>query len=118
MALVEERKNLRIDSLHLLFYVCCDENINEMIQGMGKTLNVSEGGIMLETHVSIDVELNILLTIALEDDLMDFKGKIVHSRKREDGKFEYGIEFVGINPEKHLFLRQYMLIFKDPKYAN
>jgi len=118
MALVEERKNLRIDSLHLLFYVCCDENNNEVMQGMGKTLNVSEGGIMLETHVSIDVELNVLLTIALEDDLMDFKGKIVNSRKREDGKFEYGIEFVEINHEKRLLLRQYMLIFKDPKYEN
>ncbi len=118
MALDEKRKNLRTDSLNLLFYICCDENNNEMLQGMGKTLNVSEGGIMLETHVSIDVELNVLLTIAIEDDLMDFKGKIVHSRKREDGKFEYGIDFVEINHEKRLLLRQYMIIFIDPKYES
>ena len=118
MALNEKRKKLRIDSLNLLFFICCDENNNEILQGMGKTLNVSDSGIMLETHVFIDVELNVLLTIALEDDLMDFKGKIVNSRKREDGKFEYSIKFVEINHEKRLLLRQYMLIFKDPKHEH
>lgn len=110
---IDYRSNgLRMESLNLLFYICCDENNNEITQGMGKTLNVSEDGILLETHDPIGANLYVLLTIAFEDNLMDFKGNIVHSRKREDGMSEYGIEFVEIDDEKRLFVRQYMVLFK------
>ena len=107
----DKRTNTRIDSPNLLSYICRDKDDNEITQGMGRTLNVSVGGIMLETHVPIDPQLIVTLTIALEDDLMDFKGKIAHTRKREDGKFEFGIEFIEMNDEKRLFLKQYILLF-------
>ncbi len=107
----DKRTNTRIDSPNLLSYICRDEDDNEITQGMGRTLNVSGGGIMLETHVPIDPQLIVTLTIALEDDLMDFKGKIAHTRKRENGKFEFGIEFIEMNDEKRLFLKQYILLF-------
>ncbi len=43
---------------------------------------------------------------------MDFKGKIVYSRKREDGKFESGIEFIEMDEEKYDFFKRYLLIFR------
>jgi len=109
----EKRIAPRIESSNLLSYVCLDENNHEMMQGMGRTLNVSEGGILLETHVPIDPHHIVSLTIALENDLMDLKGKIAYSRKREDGKFESGIEFMEMDEEKRRFIRQYILIFRD-----
>ena len=108
----EKRIVPRIESSNLLSYVCLDENNHEMMQGMGRTLNVSEGGILLETHVPIDPHHIVSLTIALENDLMDLKGKIAYSRKREDGKFESGIEFMEMDEEKRRFIRQYILIFR------
>ena len=108
----EKRIDPRIESSNLLSYICLDENNHEMMQGMGRTLNVSEGGILLETHVPIDPHHIVSLTMALEDDLMDFKGKIAYSRKREDGKFESGIEFIEMDEEKQRFYRQYILIFR------
>jgi len=107
----EKRKNQRVDSPNLLSYVCLDENNNEIIQGMGRTLNVSEGGILLETHVPIGTQYIVSLTIGLEDDLMNFKGSITHHQKREDGKFESGIEFIEMDERKCRFLRQYIVIF-------
>ncbi len=80
-------------------------------QGMGRTLNVSEGGILLETHIPIDPQYVVLLDIAMEDDLMQFKGKIAHMKKREDGKFESGVAFIELDEEKTQFLRQYVAIF-------
>ena len=112
MATDEQRIDQRIESSNLLSYICFDENNHEMMQGMGRTLNVSEGGILLETHVPIDPHYIVSLTMALEDDLMDFKGKIVYSRKRDDGKFESGIEFIEMDEEKHQFFKQYLLIFR------
>ncbi len=108
----EKRKSQRIDSPNLLSYICLDENNNEMIQGMGRTLNVSEGGILLETHVPIDPRYTVCLTIGLEDDLVHLKGHIIHQRRCEGGKFESGIEFMDVDERKRRLLRQYMTIFK------
>ena len=88
-----------------------DEKNTMVSQGMGRTLNVSEGGILLETHVPIDPQHLILLDIALDDDLMQFKGKIAHTRKREDGRIESGVAFIDLDEEKTQFLRQYVAIF-------
>ena len=107
-----KRQSPRVYSPNLLAYLCLDENDNKAIQGMGRTLNVSEGGILLETHVPIDPQHRVLLTIAMEDDLMYFKGKIAHTKKREDGKFESGVEFVDLDEQKRRFLRQYIIIFR------
>jgi hypothetical protein len=108
---IEQRASPRVESPNLLTYVCLDQEGNRIGQGMGRTLNVSEGGILLETHVPIDPQFIVLLDIALEDDLMQFRGKIAHIRKREDGKIESGVAFMGMDEEKTQFLRQYVAIF-------
>jgi len=107
-----KRRGPRVKSPNLVVYLCIDEEKNKIIQGMGRTLNVSEGGILLETHVPIDPRHTLLLTIAMEEDLMHFKGRIAHSREREDGKFESGVEFLEMDKQKRRFLSQYMIIFK------
>jgi hypothetical protein len=112
MTIEEKRKNQRFDSSNLLSYVCLDENNNEVMQGMGRTLNVGEGGIRLETHVPIDPQCIIYLTISMEDDLMSVKGNISYQRKREDGKFELGIGFTEMDEQERRFLKQYILLFR------
>ena len=107
----DKRRAPRVDSPNLLTYVCFDEENSMVSQGMGRTLNVSEGGILLETHVPIDPQHLILLDIALENDLMQFKGRIAHTRKREDGLIESGVAFIDLDEEKTQFLRQYVAIF-------
>ena len=112
MAADDKRRDPRISSSNLISYVSRDENNQAIMQGMGRTLNVSEGGILLETHVPIDPHHVVTLTIALEDELMEFKGRIAHSMKREDGGFTTGIKFIQMNEEKRQFLGQYVIFFK------
>jgi len=113
MSYIEKRKKLRYSSLNLLYFVCYDKNNNKITQGMGRTLNVSEGGILLETHVPLDKDMTVSLTMALEDDLMDFKGKVTHLKKCGGGKFEFGMEFVEMDEKRRLYLKQYMIIRED-----
>ena len=108
----EKRRKPRVGSHNLLSYVCLDSENQTMTQGMGRTLNVSEGGILLETHDSINPEHTILLTIALEDEIIDVKGKITFQKKREDGKHEQGIQFIELDEKINRFLKQYVVIFK------
>jgi c-di-GMP-binding flagellar brake protein YcgR len=112
MAIDDKRKDPRIQSINLISYVSCDDNDQAIRQGMGRTLNVSKGGILLETYVPVDPHHVVTLTIALEDELMEFKGRIVHSVKREDGSFATGINFIEMNEEKREFLGQYVIFFR------
>lgn len=116
MTTTSKRKHPRIRSLNLLSYVCVDRNKNIVKQGMGRTLNVSEGGILLETHVPIDTEYTVTLTIGLEDDLVtDINGKVIYSKPGEVGRFESGIEFEEGSEAALQILREYIKAFEEHK---
>ena len=111
MASKEKRKHARIDSLNLSYF-CLDEN-NEIIkQGMGRTLNVSESGILLETHYPIDEKYAVKLTLGLEEDLVEITGRPVHSRTNDDGKYEVGIEFLKTDKKALKVLKQFISAFQ------
>ena len=101
------RKHERIQSLNLS-YICLDEDDNIVKQGMGRTLNISESGILLETHFPVEPEHKIQLTISLEEDLLDLKGKPVHIRSGDGGKYEIGIQFVGLNQIDAKLLKKFI----------
>ena len=111
MATIEKRKHARINSLNLS-YVCLDENNEIVKQGMGRSLNVSESGILLETHFPIDDQHIVSLTIGLEEDLIDIKGRPIHTRKNDAGKYEVGIEFLKSNEKTRKSLKKFIDSFQ------
>ncbi|MEE9566903.1 MAG: PilZ domain-containing protein [Desulfobacteria bacterium] len=113
MTTTDKRDHPRVRSLNLLSYVCVDENQDVVRQGMGRTLDVSEGGILLETHAPIDLQHTISLTIGLEDDLTDITGKVVYCRAGEPGKFESGIEFQEKDEAGLRILKEYIKAFRE-----
>ncbi|MDJ0831536.1 MAG: PilZ domain-containing protein [Desulfobacterales bacterium] len=106
----EKRKHERVDSLHLS-YVLIDEDHNIIKQSMGRTLNVSETGILLETHFPIDQEHLVLLTIGLKNDLMDIKGEVIYSRPGHNDKYETGINFIEIDQTALKTLKKFINAF-------
>jgi hypothetical protein len=104
---VDKRKHARFESLNLS-YVCLDDDNNIVKQGMGRTLNISESGILLEAYFPIDTSYEILLTIGLKDDLVDLKGRLAHSRPTEKGKHEVGIEFVEVDDTARQTLKEFI----------
>jgi hypothetical protein len=111
----EKRKHSRIDSLHLLNYIYFDESEEEATQGMGRTLNVSESGILLETHNLIDKGNVVSLTIGFEEDMVDIKGRAIYSNKNDRDMFESGIEFFDIDDDALNVLSQYITAFNAQK---
>ncbi len=107
MTTENQRKHDRIPSLNLS-YVCLDENNNMVKQGMGRTLNISESGILLETNFPIESEYLVLLTIALREDLLEIKGKPIHSRSYDTDKFEVGIEFLEPDQDSVRLLKNFI----------
>ena len=111
-----KRKHRRIASLNLSF-ICLDEDNNIVKQGMGRTLNLSESGILLETHFPIKLEYLVLLTIALKEDLLEIKGKPIHVRSVETGEFEVGIEFLEPDQDSIRLLESFINT-DDPRHQS
>ena len=109
----DKRLHARINALNLISYECMDKTGQVVLQGMGRTLNVSEGGILLETHVQIEPHCTVSLTIGLEDDLVEISGTAVTSKPGEDDKFESGIRFADIGETELTVLILYIQAFKE-----
>jgi hypothetical protein len=114
MTLKNKRKHQRFESLNLS-YVCLDENKEVVTLGMGRTLNISVSGILLETHFPIEPQYLVVLTIGLEEDLLDINGKPIHSRSNDDGKFEVGIEFLDPDKDSILVLKDFIKRLEERK---
>jgi len=112
MNIEEHRKHKRIDSTNLLNYVCLDEKGEGSTQGMGRTLNVSESGILLETHVPVEAGTIISLTLGMEEEIIDIKGTAVYSKKNDQDSFETGIEFSGIRAAELAVLQRFVTEFE------
>lgn len=102
-----KRKHERIASLNLS-YICLDEDKNIVKQGMGRTLNISESGILLETHFPIESKHTLQLTISLEEELLDIKGKPVHIRSMGGGKYQIGIKFLDLGQKSTALLKKFI----------
>jgi hypothetical protein len=111
----EKRLHIRIDSLSLLSYVGHNEDGVVVEQGMGRTLNINEGGILLETHAPIDPEFDVFLAIGLENELIEVNGKVVHQSVDESGKCKTGIRFVKTEADALRILRQFIKDFEKQK---
>jgi len=106
-----KRRHARYDSLNLLSYVCIDSEGKEWNQGMGRTLNISESGLQLETHEPIDTKYVLLISVGIEDEVVDIKGVGVYANRGEKGMFESGIEFSEVKQDALVVLRKYISEF-------
>ncbi|MBF0227089.1 MAG: phosphoribosylaminoimidazolesuccinocarboxamide synthase [Desulfobacterales bacterium] len=94
MGNINQRKHERLETQNLISYSVLDSKSNIVIErGMGRTLNVSEGGILLETHFPIELELMLSLSIGLKDEMISLSGRVIFSRKIGDASYQTGVEF-------------------------
>lgn len=110
----EQRRFIRFDALHLIDYIILDEDGNPGRYSMGRTIDVSIDGIKLETKYKIDLNNRILITVGLEDDLIDLEGQISHSTMC-DGYYISGVTFLKINKDGRRILSRYVEAFRQRK---
>ena len=108
----EKRKHSRVDSIYLLNYVHVDQTNNESVtQGMGRTINVSESGIMLETHVPFKEDDTVDVVVGLKEDMVTIRGKVIFTRVSETGRYQSGIQFLAIEAASQNTLQRYIDAF-------
>ena len=108
----ERRKNDRMESLNLLDFVVVDEFGQHGDYTMGRTLNVSRGGILMETHLEMKKGQEVVITMELKNVLINVMGKIVYASSANP-RHRYGIEFYEVPVEEQRLLNGYVEAFHD-----
>jgi hypothetical protein len=107
----EHRKFIRYDALHLLDYLVLDEEGNPGTYSMGRTIDVSVDGLKLETTTALKTDTHLLITLGIEDDLIDLKGRTTHAYP-QDGRYISGITFLKISKDGRRVLAKYVEAFR------
>ncbi len=97
MTFVEKRKHPRVDIHNLLSYRCLDDRGSPKKEGRGKSINISLGGILIETHDSFEWQDILQLFIDIEDETVRINGKVIYCNAANFGKFRTGIQFLESN---------------------
>jgi len=96
----KERKYPRVEKLCFTAVKAYGKN-GELEKGYtATTLNVSEGGMLVEAENPLPHVAEFDLTLALDDELIKLKGEVAHLKKREDGLVEMGFRFIDIGDEE------------------
>jgi Tfp pilus assembly protein PilZ len=105
MNVAEKRKHPRVKIRSLISYVCLDEDGRPIKNLMGTAIDISQGGLLLETTHQIEPGDVILITTDDKDRLIEINGKAAYCRKVGDGKFFVGISLQGSHNENIQFVR-------------
>jgi hypothetical protein len=117
MTPTEHRLCIRKNSLYLLDYLIIDKHGLQTTYSMGRTLDVSENGLKLETTQKISTGDTLLITVGLENDLVDLRGEVVHTEVLDE-RYITGIEFRDISTEGRRIFKKYIEAFRSMNSKN
>ncbi|MDY0132529.1 MAG: PilZ domain-containing protein [Desulforegulaceae bacterium] len=113
---VERRKYPhRSESANLVYFAIFYPDKTLKQQGMGKTINISEGGILLETHEKLIDDQLISLSLGLNNETVDLEAKLVHFTKNKEGLYHSGLSFIIDSIKKTEAIKKYITIFEQMK---
>ncbi len=110
---VEKRKYQRIRTQNLISYFSLDENGKMISQGLGIAMDISKGGILLQTADAIESSLIALAAIDREKNVFKISGRLAYSKKTTIGTFFSGIKFIG---RKKLIIKFIVNLVKEYHY--
>ncbi len=111
----DQRKHARVPTSNLISFNVYDEDGGLANQSMAKTLNISQGGILIETAIMLKPGRISLMSADAENKLVEVKGRVRYSRKNESGMFEIGISFEGTHDENVEFAKRLVKTFHHRK---
>jgi hypothetical protein len=93
MAHTDRRRYERIDSVNMINYTQLDDALQRSGQGMGRTLNLSEAGMLIETPTPIIPDHQLSINIGLAGELVFFRGKVAYTQSQRRGQHFTGVRF-------------------------
>ena len=73
-------------------------------QGLSKVLNISRGGMLLESPEPIESGLVSLMATDAKNNLIEIDGNLVYCKKSSTGRYHSGVSFIGTEKEIIIFI--------------
>ena len=97
--MTNNRKHPRVNVRVLASFDCYNEDGDLFNQQIGVILDISLGGMLIETDDTIEANYVEIVFVNYKHKLMSIVASIVHSRKSENGKAKTGLCFHGAESE-------------------
>ena len=104
---IDRHKFPRIKTSNLVAYEI-SESFDLETEGLGITQNISLGGLMFELNRAFPVDTIIEVELALFDQVVKAKGRVIHVQALENGKYDLGMKFVEISQPDFNVLWEYL----------
>jgi hypothetical protein len=111
----EKRKHQRVTTNNVVSYICLDGDGNRISEGMGMTVDISQGGTLIETSRPIESEYILLMSIDLNQNVLETKGRVVHSRSDGPSKYLTGIQFLASPEEVTRIVKNFIIDYHSRK---
>ena len=111
----DRRRYERVEARNPISYESIEKDGEIVFNSMGRTLNVSRSGIMIEIAHLIKAEYVSLSTVDLEGNLIGIKGQLIYCRMTDSGLYQAGIKFIASEDEKAEFAVQLIRLHHSQK---
>lgn len=98
------RKYKRLKTRNLISHVSYDMTGRLISQGLSKILNISNGGMLLETAEPIESGLLSLMATDVKNNLIEIDGNLVYCKKSPTGRYHSGVSFIATEEEVTIFV--------------
>ena len=95
----DRRKYPRVETNNLISYSCLDETGHELDHCLARVLDTNPLGAKIETYQEILTETINLTSVDVDDNLIDIIGQVVYAHRADNGKYEFGVSFMGTRSE-------------------
>ena len=113
---VERRKHSRVETSNHILYESIENGDQIVSRSMGKALNVSRSGILLETPYPIETENVTLVTVDIENNLIEITGRLIYCRETDSGMYQSGFSFIGSDEETSKFAVKLIRLYHHQKH--
>ena len=115
---MERRQYPRVKTRNLISYIGFDPDGQIAEQNMGRALNLSQGGIFLETTEMICSESVSMMSVDAGNHLIEIKGQVIYSTQHGNGRFGAGVRFQGTHPQNIQFATKLVKAYNTNKYKS
>jgi len=102
------KDSIRLKVVYPAIYTRLDNKGRACDQKVSRSMNVSQGGVRLQSSFPVDYGEVLDVTMALGGDLVAFKGKVVYVTFSEGQGFEFGISIVDIENQDRAALTRFI----------
>jgi predicted Zn finger-like uncharacterized protein len=111
----DRRKHKRIKTRNLISYLSYDKIGQLIYQGLGQALDISKGGMLLETPDPLESGLISLTAMDVDNNPIEIEGNVVYRKESSSGRYLTGIFFIGTEEQVEIFVTELIKQYKNQK---